>query len=64
MEGHIDAERRVRGKPFLDGFEHLAARAFASDPNYLQQKLKFQKVPADAERIDIRPQPEGLPVQT
>jgi hypothetical protein len=55
MEAHIEAERRIRGMPFLDGFEHLAARAFASDPNYLQRKLKFQKVAADAKRIDARP---------
>jgi hypothetical protein len=55
MEAHIEAERRNRGMPFLDGFEHLAARAFASDPEYLQRKLKFQKVTADAKRIDAHP---------
>jgi hypothetical protein len=55
MEAHIEAERRVRGKPFLDGFEHLAARAFATDPRLLQRRLKLQKVAIGAERIDVRP---------
>ncbi|MEU8607719.1 hypothetical protein AB0C29_06935 [Actinoplanes sp. NPDC048791] len=48
MEAHIYAERARRGAPFLDGFEHLAARCFANDPQILQQKRKFEKVPAAA----------------
>jgi hypothetical protein len=55
MEAHIIAERRLRGEPFLDGFEHLAARAFANEPHDLQRRLKFQTVPADAKRIEVRP---------
>ena len=54
MEAHIEAERRVRGKPFLDGFEHLAARAFATDPYLFQRKVRFQKIPVGAERIGVR----------
>jgi hypothetical protein len=54
MEAHIDAERKMRGKPFLDGFEHLAARAYKNDPYAVQRELNFQKVPLDAERVDVR----------
>nr|BFE75547.1 hypothetical protein GCM10020092_088480 [Actinoplanes digitatis] len=42
MEAHILAERDLRGQPFLDGFEHLAARCFANDPKVLQSR--FEKV--------------------
>ena len=55
MEAHIIAERDRRGQPFLDGFEHLAARCFANDPQIVQQKLRFEKVPADARRIGSSP---------
>ena len=44
MQAHIDAERNERRAPFLDGFEHLAARAFANDPVALQRRLRYQKV--------------------
>jgi hypothetical protein len=54
LEPHIEAERRARGKPFLDGFEHLAARAFATDPVFLQRSLKLQTVAPDAERVSVR----------
>jgi hypothetical protein len=53
MEPHIRAERKARGKPFLDGFEHLAARAFATDPLMMQREVGFQTVPETAERIAI-----------
>jgi len=46
MEAHILAERGMRGQPFLDGFEHLAARCFANDPKVLQSR--FEKVPASS----------------
>jgi hypothetical protein len=52
MEAHIAAERKARGKPFLDGFEHLAARAFAIDPFILQQELKLQKVAVSSKMTD------------
>jgi hypothetical protein len=54
LEPHIEVERVARGKPFLDGFEHLAARAFATDADALHQRLKLQRVPADAERVVMR----------
>jgi len=55
MEAHILAERDRRGQPFLDGFEHLAARCFANDPQVIQQKLKFEKVPVIAKGIGFSP---------
>jgi hypothetical protein len=56
MEAHILVERARRGQPFLDGFEHLAARCFANDPATLQRKLVFEKVPASAQRIVDAPE--------
>jgi hypothetical protein len=51
MEAHVHAERDRRGQPFLDGFEHLAARCFANNPQVLQQKWKLEKVPTAAQRV-------------
>jgi hypothetical protein len=61
MEAHILVERKMRGQPFLDGFEHLAARCFANDPQILQGRVKFEKVSAAAKRITFSPHsPERL----
>lgn len=55
MEAHIRTERDRRGRPFLDGFEHLAARCFANDPEVLQRKWKFERVPPTAQRVALLP---------
>jgi hypothetical protein len=57
MEAHIHAERGRRGEPFLDGFEHLAARCFANSPRVLQQKRKLEKVPATAQKVSLNLDP-------
>jgi hypothetical protein len=63
MEAHIGVERNNRGQPFLDGFEHLAARCFANSPHVLEQTRRLEKVPATAQRVGFSLDPAQASAQ-
>lgn len=60
LEAHIDGERRLRGHPFLDVLEHLAALAFAQEAAGPRGRIRLRTVSRSREPMDqpgVLPQP-------